>query len=155
METKHSRSPALRKLMWWKLNTREIQCSGSDKKPSMLETGTAKTNSAESSCGSISDSRRPPIKVGSPHPYGRKDILLTKSEFLYSLSFLISLNPCEQASGMQLSDSSRGYSPLRPKGSTICCALVAVAQVHKGPSVLNLLCAKDQANENCGCRSGI
>jgi len=65
--------------MRWKLNTKEIQCSGNDKKPSMLETGTAKTNSAESSYGSISDSRRPPVKVGGPHSYGWKDIWLTKS----------------------------------------------------------------------------
>ena len=33
--------------------------------------------------------------------------------------------------------------------------LVAVAQVGGGSSVLNLLCAKDQANENCEHRSGI
>ena len=42
-----------------------------------------------------------------------------------------------------------------PKGSIILCALVAVAQVGGGSSVLNLLCAKDQANENCEHRSGI
>ena len=49
----------------------------------------------------------------------------------------------------------RGYSPVCPKGSIILCALVAVAQVGGGSSVLNLLCAKDQANENCEHRSGI
>ena len=42
-----------------------------------------------------------------------------------------------------------------PKGSTILCALVAVTQVGGGSSVLNLLCARDQANENCEHRSGI
>ena len=42
-----------------------------------------------------------------------------------------------------------------PEGSTICCVLVAVAQVGGDSSVLNLLCAKDQANENCEHRSGI
>ena len=42
-----------------------------------------------------------------------------------------------------------------PKGFTICCFLVAVAQVGRDSSVLNLLCAKDQANENCEHRSGI
>ena len=41
------------------------------------------------------------------------------------------------------------------EGSTISCALVAVAQVDGGSSVLNLLCAKDQANENCEHRLGI
>ena len=43
----------------------------------------------------------------------------------------------------------RGYSPLYPEGSTIYCALVAVTQASEDSSVLNLLCAKDQANENC------
>ena len=37
--------------------------------------------------------RRPPIKVGGPHSYGWKGICLTKSYFLYNLSFLVSLNP--------------------------------------------------------------
>ena len=50
--------------------------SGSDKKPSMLKTGTAKKNLAESSCSSVLDSIRPPVKVGGPHPYGWKDIWL-------------------------------------------------------------------------------
>ena len=43
---------------------------------------------------------------------------------------------------------SRGYSLVCPKG-TICWAPVAVTQASGGPSVLTLLCAKDQANENC------
>ena len=42
-----------------------------------------------------------------------------------------------------------------PEGSTILCALVAVTQAGGGSSVLNLLCAKDQANENCEHKSGI
>ena len=49
----------------------------------------------------------------------------------------------------------RGYSPVCYKGCTVLCALVAVAQAGGGSSVLNLLCAKDQANENCEHRSGI
>ena len=49
----------------------------------------------------------------------------------------------------------RGYSPVCYKGSTVLCALVAVAQAGGDSSVLNLLCAKDQANENCEHRSGI
>ena len=40
-------------------------------------------------------------------------------------------------------------APGCPKGSTICYALVAIAQVGGGSSVLNLLCVKIQANENC------
>ena len=42
----------------------------------------------------------------------------------------------------------KGASPARPEASTILCTLVAAAQVGGGSSVLNLLCAKDQANEN-------
>ena len=42
-----------------------------------------------------------------------------------------------------------------PEGSTIRSALVAVAQVGGGFSVLDLLCAKDQVNENCEHRSSI
>ena len=42
-----------------------------------------------------------------------------------------------------------------PEGSTILCVLVAAAQAGGGSSVLNLLCVKDQANENCEHRSGI
>ena len=49
----------------------------------------------------------------------------------------------------------RGYSPVCPKGSAICYTLVTVSQVDKGSSVLNLLCANHQANENCWHRSGI
>jgi hypothetical protein len=52
---------------------------GTDKKPSVLETGTAKINSAESSHGSVSDFRRPLVKVGDTRSYGWKDIWLTKS----------------------------------------------------------------------------
>ena len=46
-------------------------------------------------------------------------------------------------------------APGCPEGSTTCCALVAVAKVGGDSFVLNLLCAKDQANENCEHRSGI
>ena len=46
-------------------------------------------------------------------------------------------------------------APGCPEGSTICGAPVAVAKVGGSSSVLNLLCAKDQANENCEHRLGI
>ena len=52
-------------------------------------------------------------------------------------------------------DCGRGYSQVCPEGSTICCTLAAVTQVGEGSSVLNLLCANHQANENCWHRSGI
>ena len=63
---------------------KKTQCRGSDKEPRLLETGTAKTNSAESSSGPVSDSRRPPVKVRDPRSYGWRD--------LYNLLFLVSLN---------------------------------------------------------------
>ena len=56
---------------------------------------------------------------------------------------------------VQVRDSGRSYSSVCPKGSTICCALVAVAQLGGDSSALNLLCAKDQANEIPEYRSGI
>jgi len=77
-EAKHSRNPTRQNLLWWKLKVNKIQCSGNDKKPSVLETRTAKTNLAESSRGSVSDSRRPPVKVGGACSYGWKNIWLTK-----------------------------------------------------------------------------
>jgi len=49
----------------------------------------------------------------------------------------------------------RGYSSVCPEGSSILCTLIAVTQAGGGSSVLNLLCAKDQANENYEHRSGI
>ena len=98
-EAKHSRSPTQWKLMLWKLNAKKIQCSGGDKKPSVMETRTTKANLAENSSSSVSDSRRPPVKLGGPHPYGCKDIWLTKSYFLYHLFFLVSTNTCEQVIG--------------------------------------------------------
>ena len=48
----------------------------------------------------------------------------------------------------------RGYSLVCPKG-IICWTSVAVTQASGGSSVLTLLCAKNQANENCEHRSGI
>ena len=53
----------------------------------MLETGAAKTNSAESPRGPASDSSRPPAKVGGPRSYRWKDM-----PNKYSLSLLVSLN---------------------------------------------------------------
>ena len=41
------------------------------------------------------------------------------------------------------------------QSSTIRWAPVADTQAGGGSSALNLLCAKDQANENCEHRSGI
>ena len=156
-EAKHSRSPTWCKLPWWKLNVKKTQHSGSDKKPSMLATRPAKANVAESSRNSVSDSRRPPVTLRGPRSYSWKDIWLTKSSFLYNLSYLVSLNPLwtgEWKLGA-IEGLWKSYSSVCPVGSTILCTLVAVAQVGGDSFVLNLLCAKDQANENCEHRSGI
>ena len=47
---------------------KETRCSGSDKKLGVMESGTAKTNLAESSHSSVSDSREPLAKVAGPAP---------------------------------------------------------------------------------------
>ena len=47
-----------------------------------------------------------------------------------------------------------GYSLVCPK-DTICWPPVAVTQASGGSSVLTLLCAKNQANENCEHMSGM
>ena len=53
---------------------------------------------------------------------------------------------------VQLRDSGKGYSLVCPEGSSILFTLViTVAWVGgEGPSALNLLCVKDQANETVG-----
>ena len=96
-EAKHSRSPAGWRLPQWEVNAKKTQHRGSDKKPSVLETRIAQNNSAESSRGSVSG--RPLVKAGCPHSNGWRDTYLIKSQFLYNLSFLVSSNPHEQASG--------------------------------------------------------
>ena len=40
--------------------------------------------------------------------------------------------PVNEQHWVQLRDSGRGYSPVCPEGSTICCAPVAVAQEGEG-----------------------
>ena len=77
-EGEAQQKPNSGKLMRWKQNMKKMQHRESDKKSSVLEIGTAKTNLAESSHGSVSDCRRPPIKVGGPRSYGWKDIWLAK-----------------------------------------------------------------------------
>ena len=62
--TNYSRIPTQQKSPQQKLNAKKTQHSGSDKKPSVLEIRTAKTNSTESAHGSVSDYRIPLVKVG-------------------------------------------------------------------------------------------
>ena len=62
---------------------------------------------------------------------------------LKSLIFCFLKHPANsEQRWVQLRDSSRGYSPVCPKASTICSALVAVAQESGGSYVLNLLCPR-------------
>ena len=63
------------------------------------------------------------------------------NKILIPLQSLVSLNPL-------------GTKELLPS-SSICCALLAIAQMGEGSSVFNLLCVKDQASENCAHWSGI
>ena len=121
----------------------------------MLETERAKTNSAESSCGSVSDSRRPLVKVADPRSYGWSD---TPNKILIPLQSLVYcfLEPPtnRQAAVGTTEGLWRGYSLVCPKG-TICWAPVAVTQAGGGSSILNLLCAEDQTSKNCEHMSGI
>ena len=117
--------------------------------PSCWRPGEWKTNSAESSRSSASDSRRPPVKVGGPCFYGWRDmpnkILIPLQSFL---SCFLEPPANRQAAVGAIEGLWRGYSLVCPKG-TICWAPVAVTQAGGGSSVLTLLCAKNQANENC------
>ena len=63
---------------------------------------------------------------------------------------LVSLNPPRTGEWqwVQMRDSGRACSSVCPKGSTICWAPVAVTRASGDSSVLKLLCAKDQVNEN-------
>ena len=115
---------------------KKTQHRGSDKKPSMLETRTAKTNAAESSHGSVSDSRRPLVKL--EEHMANKIVMPLQS----LVSCLLEPPMNRRVAVGAIEDSGRSY-------------FVAVAQVGGGSSVLNLLCTKDQANENCEHRSGI
>ena len=67
---------------------KEAQRRGSEKKPGVLETRTAKTSSAESSNSSVSHSRGPPVKVGGPRPCGWKDMGLKILILLRALIFV-------------------------------------------------------------------
>ena len=115
--------------MWRKPNSGKVTRS-----PACWKPGQPKTNSAKSSNGSVTNSRRPPIKVGSPRSYGQKVVCLTKSQFLYNLSFLVLSNPLwrDEWQWVQLRGGGRGYSLVGPKVSTICWAPVAVTQAGGG-----------------------
>ena len=73
------------------------------------------------------------------------------NKILIPLQSLIScfLNPSvkRQVSVGAIERLWRGYCLICPKG-TLCWAPVAITQAGGGSSVLTLLCAKDQANEN-------
>ena len=87
--------------------------------------------------------------------WGRKSSLLWLEGYMANIILipLQSLIPCFLKT--PVNRRAALGAPGCPEGSTICCALVAVAQVGRGSSDLNLLCAKDQVNENPEHRSGI
>ena len=107
--------------------TRSLVCW----KPGQQKQTWQKTQAAQS------DSRRPPVKLGGPHPYGCKDIWLTKSYFLYHLFFLVSTNTCEQVIG-----NGCNLGTLAGATARVCVpkALLTAAptQAGEGSSVLNL-----------------
>jgi len=73
-----------------------------------------------SSCGSVSDSRRPPVKVGGPRSYGLRDL---PTEILIPLQSLVScfLEPPlnRRAAVGTIGGPWRGYSSACPRGA-IC-----------------------------------
>ena len=71
---------------------------------------------------------------------------------LQSLIYCFLELPVNEQHWVQLRDSGKGCSPVCPEGSSILFTLViTVAQVGgEGSSALNLLYAKDQANETVG-----
>ena len=78
-EAKHSRSPTQQSSCGRSGTRRKPSAGEVTRGPSCWKPGQRKTNSAESSRGSVSDSRRLPVKVGDPRSYGWMDICLTKS----------------------------------------------------------------------------
>ena len=139
--------------------------SGAWRKPSAgegpwcLKPGQWKMNSAESPRSSVSDSRRPPVKVGGPRCCGWSDItnkILTPLQSLVSCFLEPSSNlPANRWAAVSTTEGLwRGYFLVCPKG-TICWATVTVIQADGVSSVPTLLCAKNQANGNCEHRSDI
>ena len=115
--------------------------------PLCWRSGQRKTNSAESSCGSASDSRRPLVKVGGPRSYGWRDM---PNKILIPLQSLVSCflelhpptpPPPPQTGGwqwVQLRDSGEATLWYVPKALSAG-PPVAVTQAGGGSSVHNLL----------------
>ena len=124
--TQLSEAPTGRSRTRRKPRAREVTRS-----PLCWKLGQRKTNSAESSRGSASDSRRPLVKVGDPRSYGWRDM---PKKILIPLQSLVS-GFLEPPSNRQVAVDAieglwRGYSSVCPKG-TICWAPVAVTK-HVG-----------------------
>ena len=89
--------------------------------PAWWKPGQWKMNSAESSRSSVSDSRRPQVKVGGPCSYGWKDICLTKLNSFTISCFLFPQTPrpppqTDKWQWVQLRDSGEATSRYVPKG---------------------------------------
>ena len=141
LQSKDIRSPTWQKLPWWKLNMKKTQWRGSDKKPSVLATGTVKNQLSRKltrlSLRFQKTSRSLFLWLEGHMP---KKILIPLQS-LVSFSFEPLWTGEQQ--WVQLRDSGSGYFSVCPEGSTILCVLVAVTQTGGGSSVLNLLWAKD------------
>ena len=133
-EAKHSRSPTQQKLPQWKLSMKKTQHRGSDKKPSMLETGSE--NQFGRKLMQLS------LRCQKTSGWGRKSSPLClegnmANKILIPLQSRIScfLEPPShgQAAVGSIEGLWRGYSPVCPKGSTILCTLVVLP---KGVGIL-------------------
>ena len=124
-EANHSRSPTQRSSRGrsW---TQRKRSAGEG--PSCGKLGQWKTNSAESSQSSVSDSRRPPVKVGGPRSYGWRDMpneILIPSQSLISCFLEPPAN--RRAAVGTIEGLWRSYSSACPKGA-ICWAPVAATR---------------------------
>ena len=79
VEDKHNRKPNSAKAPVVEAGREENPAQGQWQEAECTRNGDSKTNSAESSHSSVSDSRKSPVKAGGPRSYGWKDVWLTKA----------------------------------------------------------------------------
>ena len=123
-ETKHSTSPTQQSSPGRSGTQRKPSEGKVTRSPMCWKLGQRKTNSADSSCSSVSDSRRPPVKP----------LLWLEGHMLNKILIPIhSLISCflehpgnRRASLGAIEGLWRGYSSVCPKGFTICWTPVSV-----------------------------
>ena len=144
------------KAPWWKLNLKEPQHSGRDKNLVGWKSGQQKQTrqNAHAAQSRIPEDLQLRYELLVPIALWNmaNKILIS---FQSHISCFLSPPADRQGAMGALRDAGRGFSPGCPEVSTVSCTLVAVAKVAEDSSVLNLLCGKDQPNENCRHRSGI